>query len=297
MRIVVLTGLSGSGKSYALRALEDIAFYAIDNLPVPLFDQLVELFSEAKGESEKLALVVDARTAAAAGATNPVQSSELNRVPLALERTRVAGHEVDLVFLDAQDDVLVRRYSETRRRHPLSVDGSVREGILAERALLAPLQAQATLQLDTSGMSVHELRRHIQETFKQRGTQSGPQLQVTVMSFGFKHGLPPEADLVFDVRFISNPYFVEDLRPKTGEDREVQTYVLDQEEAQSFLRHLKTMLEFLLPQYEREGKAYLTIALGCTGGRHRSVVLTSQMSDWVLGRDFVVRTVHRDIRR
>lgn len=297
MRIVVLTGMSGSGKSNALRALEDIGFYAIDNLPIPLIDRLVELFTASKGEIEKLALVVDARTAAASPNDSGVQTGELQLVPIALDVSRRAGHEVDLVFLDADDDVLVRRFSETRRRHPLGTDGSVRGGIAAERVLLEPLRSQATTTLDTSKMSVHDLRRNIQQGFRQRGTQAGPLLQVTAMSFGFKHGVPPEADMVLDVRFIPNPYFVENLRPRTGQDRAVADYVLQRDETQAFLGHLISLFDFLIPQYEREGKAYLTIAFGCTGGRHRSVALSIWFADWINQRGLPVRTVHRDLGR
>lgn len=313
MRIVVLTGMSGSGKTNALRALEDVGFYAIDNLPVPLIDRLVELFSASQSEIEKLVLVVDARTAAGSAASRssdlptptpgnnpqtPLPSAgELELVPAALELTRRSGHDVDLVFLDAADDVLVRRFSETRRRHPLGAGGSVRGGIEAERELLAPLRARASLVVDTSAMSVHELRRHVQQAFQQRGTQRGSDLQVTIMSFGFKHGLPAEADLVFDVRFIPNPYFVEELRPKTGEDSAVAAYVLRRDETQGFLDHVRPFLEFLLPHYEREGKAYLTVAFGCTGGRHRSVALAADTGRWLREQGHPARVLHRDLGR
>lgn len=295
MRIVVLTGMSGSGKTNALRALEDVGFYSIDNLPIPLIDRLVELFSATKGEIEKLALVVDARTAPSGGSAS--QTGELELVPVTLDLTRKAGHEVDLVFLDADDEMLVRRFSETRRRHPLGADGSVRGGIEAERLLLEPLRRAATMTVDTSGMSVHDLRRHVQQAFQQRGTQAGPQLRITVMSFGFKHGLPPEADLVFDVRFIPNPYFVEGLRPLTGRDPEVARFVLERPETKGFIERLEALLAFLLPQYEREGKAYLTVALGCTGGRHRSVAIAVEVVKWIERHGLPVRSVHRDVGR
>lgn len=296
MHIVVLSGLSGSGKSNALRALEDVGFYAIDNLPIPLLERLVDLFSGAQSESEKLALVIDARTALGHGSMVPL-SNELDSVPAALEGIKVGGHRVDLVFLDASDEVLVRRFSETRRRHPLSVGGSVREGIAVERQLLATLRAQASMTVRTNGMSVHDLRRHIQDVFLKRTEQTNAQLHIAVMSFGFKHGVPQEADLVFDVRFISNPYFVESLREKTGQEQEVFRYVLDQVEARDFLTRLQDMLSFLLSQYEREGKAYLTIALGCTGGRHRSVVLARSIAEWIGDQGRRVRVSHRDIQR
>lgn len=285
MRIVVLTGMSGSGKTNALRALEDVGFYAIDNLPVPLLTPLVQLFSSSQGEVTRLALVVDART------------SELEEVPIALESIRKAGHVVDLAFLDTEDDVLVRRFSETRRQHPLATDGSVRSGIAAERALLEPLHDASTLALDTSGMSVHDLRRTTQEAFRLEEGDGGARLRVSVLSFGFKYGLPPEADLVFDVRFIPNPYFVEGLRPLTGQDPAVASYVLDRDETRELLARVQELLAFLLPQYEREGKAYLTVAVGCTGGRHRSVAIAGELARWIETRGVTVRPSHRDVGR
>ena len=296
MHIVVLTGLSGSGKSTVLRALEDLGFFAIDNLPIPLLERLFELFSGSQGESEKLALVVDARTAIGHGAVVH-HSHELDSVPKTLHDIKNCGHRVDLVFLDSSDEVLVRRFSETRRRHPLSVDGSVREGIAVERKLLASLRSQSSMTVHTDGMSVHDLRRHIQDVFLQRTSQTSAKLNIAIMSFGFKHGLPQEADLVFDVRFIPNPYFVEHLRRKTGQDSGVADYVLQQTEAKGFLVHLQGLLSFLLPQYENEGKAYLTIALGCTGGRHRSVVLAAQIAEWIEQDGHRVRVLNRDIER
>lgn len=294
MQVVVLTGMSGSGKTNALRALEDAGFYAIDNLPVPLIERVVALFSRAGSEIERLALVIDARTVGSFGQEG---SGDLDVVPAAIETTRAAGHAVDLLFLDAHDDVLVRRFSETRRRHPLGAGGSVRSGIEAERVLLEPLRRVASTAVDTSEMSVHDLRRQVQHAFGHRGEGSEPTLRVTAMSFGFKHGVPVEADLVVDVRFLPNPYFVAELKPLTGLDAGVATYVLDRPESQEFLARLESLLEFLLPQYEREGKAYLTIALGCTGGRHRSVALAVTLSKWLAENGFPGRVVHRDVGR
>lgn len=292
MRIVVLTGMSGSGKTNALRALEDSGYYAIDNLPVPLIERVVELFSGPEGPVERLALVVDARTMGQGEG-----SGDLSFVPQALQRFRDAGHRVELLYLDTLDEVLVRRFSETRRRHPLGADGSVRDGIRTERGLLAHLETSATLRLDTSEMSVHDLRREVQQRYGERGDDDAPQLRVTAMSFGFKHGVPSEADLVLDVRFLPNPYFVPELRPRTGQDPAVSSFVLERDETREFQGHVHRMLEFLLPQYEREGKAYLTIAFGCTGGRHRSVALTVELARWLGERGFPGRVVHRDVGR
>lgn len=300
MRIVVLTGMSGSGKSNALRALEDIGYYCIDNLPIRLLDKLLELFSASSGEVDKLALVIDARSLVApkgGGDTRDLVSpSGLEALPHALETTRHAGHEVSLVFLDSSPEVLARRYSETRRRHPLSADGSVQSGIAVERALLEPLQQAATTRLDTSSMSVHDLKREIQATFAGT-TGTTRQLSVTVLSFGFKHGLPAEADLVLDVRFIPNPYFVEELRPLTGRDEAVARYVLERPEAKTFLERLGPLLEFLVPQYDQEGKAYLTLAIGCTGGRHRSVALAGEIARFLASRGIRAQVRHRDVDR
>lgn len=312
MRIVVLTGMSGSGKTNASRALEDIGFYAIDNLPVPLIDKLVDLFSTGESPIERMVLVVDARTSFGEGGLAH-QHEDLRTVADALEKTRQAGHTVDLVFLDSDDDILVRRFSETRRRHPLSPsedlkpsqpatppsgkEGLVRSGIEAERRLLSPLREAANTILNTSEMSVHDLRRTIKHTFAPDNGFDGSLLSVTAMSFGFKHGVPTEADLVIDVRFLPNPHFVESLKPKTGEDTEVAKYVLEREETKEFLQRFLGLIEYLLPQYEREGKSYLTIAFGCTGGRHRSVALAIELSQWLEGRGFRGRVVHRDVGR
>lgn len=294
MRIVVVTGMSGSGKSTTLHALEDLGFYAIDNLPIRLLDKLVELFGGTTGELEKLALVVDARTSGAM-APRAGGTSDLGMVPDALDFTRQAGHEVEVLFLDASDDVLARRYSETRRRHPLSGDGSVQAGIAAERELLEPLRHAATICIDSTRMSVHELKREIQQAFS--GGAASAQLFVTVVSFGYKHGVPTEADLLFDVRFLPNPYFVDELRPLTGEDEAVARFVLERPETTTFLERLAHLLDFLLPKYQEEGKAYLTIALGCTGGRHRSVALAVRVAAYLTEKGLRVQVRHRDVQR
>ena len=291
MRIVVITGMSGSGKSNALRALEDAGYYAIDNLPIVLLDKLVELFG-ATSELTKVALVVDARTHQ--GPTSNL-TDVLASVPPALQAIRERGHEVDLVFLEASDDVLARRYSETRRRHPLSPDGSVEGGIVMERAMLEPLRQTATTAVDTSGMSVHDLKREMEHAFAQGS--DGRHLSVTVLSFGFKHGVPPQADLMIDVRFLPNPYFVDTLKQQTGNDPDVARYVLERPETEAFLARFLPLLEFLLPRYEAEGKAYLTLAIGCTGGRHRSVAVGNRVAEWIRDRGGRVQVVHRDAAR
>lgn len=309
MRIVVLTGLSGSGKTVALRALEDAGYYAIDNLPIRLLDGLISLFDGGgSADTELLALVVDARTAmlssrsrtpAPADEPDPnleAARAEVELIPPMLEATRNGGHSVQMVFFDTRTEVLERRYSETRRRHPLSSDGSILSGIEAERRLLQPLRQVAQTALDTSEMSVHDLRRAVQHAFDAR-TASDRNLAVSVVSFGFKYGLPPDADLVFDVRFLPNPYFIPELKHLSGCDASVAEYVWGLEETKGFLQHLYPLLDFLLPQYREEGKAHLTLALGCTGGRHRSVALARRVSDWVSERGFRVSVRHRDVDR
>ncbi|MEQ8279190.1 MAG: RNase adapter RapZ [Deltaproteobacteria bacterium] len=290
MQIVVITGMSGSGKTNALRALEDVGYYAIDNLPIRLLDGLVELFSSADRELSKVALVVDSRTA---GATD--EGHALASVPRALEVTRAGGHDVDLVFLEASDAALERRFSETRRRHPLSIDGSVETGIAAERQLLGALAQAATTTIDTTEMSVHDLRRTIQHAFG--GSERMAQLSVTVTSFGFKYGTPSDANLVFDVRFLPNPYFVEGLREQSGKDPEVSKFVLTNEDTVAFLERLLPMVDFLLPRYEKEGKAYVTVAIGCTGGRHRSVAIAERVAEYLAEGGRRVHVRHRDVSR
>lgn len=284
MRVVVVTGVSGSGKSVAIRALEDAGFYAIDNLPIALFDKLLELSGYGAGVIDKLALVIDTR-----------DWTNLKQLPAHVERARREGHEVELVFLDASNASLERRFSETRRRHPL--DGgsaTVAEAIEAERQLLEPLRESASFIIDTSDMSIHQLRKELTRIASAAG--NAVPLALTLRSFGYKNGAPTDSDLVFDVRFIENPHFVDALRPLNGEDEPVKRFVLDRPETQTFLGHLIPMLEFLIPQYEQEGKAYLTIAFGCTGGQHRSVAIASHVAEHLRKQGRAVIARHRDVR-
>ncbi len=263
-QIVVITGMSGSGKSTAIRALEDAGWFCIDNLPAPLLPKVTEL-SAPGGEDKKLAFVIDVR-----------EGRFLIDAPRILDEARRAGHHVEVLFLDSSDDALIRRYSETRRRHPLAGRGGVIEGIARERAALKDLREQAQHLLDTSSTTVHELKKQIQARF---GGENREQLAVTLMSFGFKYGVPSQADLVLDVRFLPNPYFVPELKAFTGRDPKVSAFVLDRPETQEFLAKTADLLKFLLPKYQREGKAYLTVAIGCTGGKHRSVAITSALAE------------------
>jgi len=280
LRIVVITGLSGSGKSTASRALEDMGFFCIDNLPIALLPKLVELCSASLGEYSKIALVMDLR-----------ERDFLKTYREVFARLREEGFQLEILFLDASDEVLVRRYSQTRRSHPLA-DG-VWEGIHKEREMLAELRSMATLVMDTSPHNVHQLEMAIRELFGQRPL--GRRMVLTFISFGYSHGIPQEADLVMDVRFLPNPYFVENLKDLPGTDSRVQDYALGSEEARDFLSRLQRLLEYLLPLYEREGKAYLTVAIGCTGGKHRSVAVSEKMKN-IFEKQFPVRVKHRDLK-
>jgi UPF0042 nucleotide-binding protein len=279
MRIIIVTGVSGAGKSTALRALEDAAFFCVDNLPLPLMNRFVELLSDA-GETEQAAVGVDAREGEFLSSSREVFAA-----------LRKEGHQLEVLFLDADDDVLVRRFSETRRRHPLAGD-DLREGIAREREILRPLREEASAYVDTANLNVHQLKGVIHERYR----RSADVLAVTLLSFGFKHGLPAEADIVLDVRFLPNPYFVEALSASTGEDANVREFVLSNEDAREFLDRSQALLEFVLPRAEREGKAYLTVAVGCTGGRHRSVAVVQELAKR-LPRHHPLTVRHRDLAR
>jgi RNase adapter protein RapZ len=285
-RIVVVTGLSGAGKSTATKALEDLGFFCIDNLPAMLLPKLLELVSHGTSdEVQRLAIVVDAR-----------EARFLDSTPAALEEVRREGHQLEVVFFDCADDVLIRRFSETRRRHPLSPDGSVQEGIAEERRMLAQLRGLADQIVDTTRMNVHELRDAI--TAKFGGPGEDDKLNVTLLSFGFRNGIPPASDLVFDVRFLPNPYFVEGLKPHPGTDPKVAAWVLERMQTQEFLARLESLLLFLIPQYRAEGKSYLTVSIGCTGGRHRSVAVAEELGRRLSEKHRAnVKITHRDVTR
>ncbi len=278
IRILVVTGISGAGKSTALRALEDVGYYCVDNLPLPLLGQFVHLLSETG--KDQAALVIDAREGEFLASFREVIAS-----------LRRAGHTPEVLFLDATDEVLLRRFSETRRRHPLHGD-DLRAGIDHERRVLLPLREDAQAVVDTGNLNVHQLKGVIQERY---GRSLGT-LAVTLLSFGFKHGPAVEADIVLDVRFLPNPYFVEHLSALAGTAESVAHFVLDNPDAQEFLVRITDFLAFYLPRAEREGKAYLTIAIGCTGGRHRSVAVVQDLSSR-LGTRTQITVRHRDLGR
>jgi UPF0042 nucleotide-binding protein len=282
--VVILTGVSGSGKSTALRALEDAGFYCVDNLPILFLEKLLELSGHTAGEVSRIALVVDAR-----------EGRFLADAPRVIQEIRQQGADVEVLFLEASDESLVRRYSETRRRHPLAGEnGTVPDGIAAERRALAALRAIADEVVDTTTLNVHELKRLVTRRF---GTSEGSRLGVTVVSFGFRFGLPTHADLVLDVRFLPNPFFIPELKPHPGTDPRVASFVLDQPDAKAFLERIADLLGFLLPRYRAEGKTYLTIAIGCTGGKHRSVAIAGALAERLEGGGQPVRLWHRDVEK
>ncbi|MBX7196590.1 MAG: RNase adapter RapZ [Sandaracinaceae bacterium] len=282
--------MSGAGRSSALRVLEDLGYYCVDNLPPQLAPELLHLFGgDARSELllggvvQQVGLGIDVRT-----------GSFLESAGELVDRVRGSGHEVEVLFLDCADDTLVRRYSETRRPHPLAPGGDVMEAIARERERLATLRQRATHVIDTSRLSVHELRRVLVEYLGR--SSASPSMRVRVVSFGFKYGLPVDADLVFDVRFLDNPHFVPHLRAQTGLDAPVRDFVLGAAETKELTHDVLTLLEHTLPRYEREGKAYLTVAIGCTGGRHRSVAIAEHIGAALRGsREIAV--VHRDVAR
>ena len=283
MRFVIVTGMSGAGKSTALKMLEDMGYFCVDNLPIPLLPGFVQMLQNTDTEMKKVALGLDVRSGQ--------DLSGLKENLEAMDRDRI-GYEI--LFLDANDAVLVKRYKETRRQHPLSGSGRVDTGIAKEREKILFLKMKATYILDTRKMLTRELRIELEKIFVDG--QSFCNLYITVMSFGFKYGIPQDADLVFDVRFLLNPYYIDTLREKTGNEAEVQDYVMQNDKGRIFLDKLKDMMEFLIPNYILEGKNQLVIAIGCTGGKHRSVTLANALYQ-ILDKEenYGVRIEHRDI--
>ena len=264
MRLVIVTGMSGAGKTTALKMLEDMGYFCVDNLPIPLLTRFVEMFSDPEEKVKKIALGIDVRGGQDFGGLQEVLDE--------MDEKKVS---YEILFLDAQDDVLIKRYKETRRQHPLSGSGRVDTGIAREREKIMFLKIRATYILDTSKMLTRELKLELEKIFVKG--ESFCNLYITVMSFGFKYGIPQDSDLVFDVRFLPNPYYIDELKEKTGNDPEVQDYVMENEKAQVFLDKLTDMVDFLIPNYILEGKNQLVIAIGCTGGKHRSVTLANAL--------------------
>ncbi|MGH7370513.1 MAG: RNase adapter RapZ [Candidatus Methylomirabilales bacterium] len=282
MEFIIVTGMSGAGKSQAIKTLEDLGVFCVDNLPATLIPTVADLCAHSERRVKRVAFVVDVREGEFLG---PLQD--------VLATLRQHGHIIRVLFLEADDQVLLRRFSESRRPHPLAPQGSVLRGISLERERMASLKAEADMVVDTSDLTIHDLRRLVVAAF--RDDRPGSKTAITFVSFGYRHGLPPDADLVIDLRCLPNPHFREELRPLTGRDPKVAKFLLDDHEAQSYLEELLTFLRFALPYYLREGRAYLTIALGCTGGRHRSVSAAEFLAQQLQGDGREVGVRHRDI--
>lgn len=285
MRFVVVTGMSGGGKSTVLKMLEDAGFYCVDNLPVSLIEKFAELISMPNSEISKVALGLDVRS-----------DQSFRDATRVLEQLREKGYQFEILFMDAGDNALIKRYKETRRVHPLAADGRVEDGVKKERWVLKEIKRGADYVIDTSNLLTRELKEELDRIFVENGEYNS--LMVTVMSFGFKHGIPADADLVFDVRFLPNPFYIDELKAKTGNDREVRDYVMSFGEAEEFLEKLTDMVRFLMPNYVKEGKYRLVIAIGCTGGKHRSVTLANELYRRMKDEEkYGIKLFHRDINQ
>ncbi|MET9226598.1 RNase adapter RapZ [Lentzea sp. NPDC003310] len=284
IEVAVVTGLSGAGRSTAAKCLEDLGWFVVDNLPPELIATMVELGAQARGAITRVAVVMDVRSRAF--------TEDLASIIKDLD---ARGYKPRVLFLEATDAVLIRRFEAVRRGHPMQGDGRLQDGIEAERILLTPLKQEADLVVDTSALSIHQLRAKIEDTF---GSEAASRTRVTVLSFGYKYGLPMDADLVMDVRFLPNPFWIPELREQTGLDGEVRNYVLSQEGADEFLDRYHELLRLIGAGYRREGKRYLTLAIGCTGGKHRSVALSEELAARLASEDgTAVKVVHRDLGR
>jgi UPF0042 nucleotide-binding protein len=281
-QLVILTGLSGSGKSTVLKTFEDMGFYCVDNLPVELIPIFAELHAAGEGDFGHAALLVDAR-----------EGAHLSKLPVLLKHLR-DNRPITLVFIEAGEDALLRRYSETRRPHPFGKELSVRESVRHERKLMDPIRKLADVVVDTSKFNVHELRHFVNQRFK--SAEKKPML-VSVVSFGYRYGVPTDADLVFDVRFLPNPHFVPRLRKYTGLDPKVRKYIQSFAQTGQFLKRIESLLVYLIPHYIGEGKSYLTIAFGCTGGRHRSVMMSEWLEKALKSHGYTAKVTHRDIEK
>jgi len=281
-QLVILTGLSGSGKSTVLKAFEDMGFYCVDNLPVELIPIFAELHAAGDGDFSRAALLVDAR-----------EGQQLQKLPGLLKHLR-REHAISLVYIEANDEALLRRYSETRRPHPFGKDYSVRESLQYERKLMEPIRTLAEVVIDSSRFNVHELRNFITRRFK--NPERHPML-ISLVSFGYKFGIPNDADLIFDVRFLPNPHFVPRLRRFSGKDAAVRRFIRSFPQTGEFLRRMEGLLGYLMPHYIEEGKSYLTIAFGCTGGKHRSVMLAEEIKKGLEKKKYATKVFHRDIEK
>jgi len=278
---LIITGLSGSGKSTVMRALEDAGFHCIDNLPPVLMPGFLELCTASSAEITKIAMVMDVR-----------ERSFLKEYPAIFRALKEQGQKLTILFLESTDEVLVRRYNETRRQHPLAEQGTVLEGIHQEREMLSGLRMLADEIIDTSNLSIHQLRNMISDLFRTAGQRK---MHIILTSFGYKYGVPADADLVIDVRFLPNPFFISELRDLSGNDSAVCDYVMNNEVAGKFRDKFFDLVTFLAPLYEQEGKSYLTICVGCTGGRHRSIAVINSLQNFLSEKGYQVRVIHRDL--
>ena len=284
LKIVVITGLSGSGKSTAITAFEDAGFYCVDNMPVALLPKFLELPVESASEISGLAFVMDLR-----------ERGFLGKYEAVFDALRQKGYHFEILFLEADDEVLIRRYSQTRRHHPLSRGKGIPEGIRAEREQLKAVKGTADQVIDTSRYTVHELKALISDMAWE--PRKRVPMRINILSFGFKYGIPKDADLIMDVRFLANPYFIPELKPLDGTAPAIQAYVLSQKEGRTFMAKYQDLIDYLIPLYEKEGKAYLTVAIGCTGGRHRSVAVACSVFDHISTPKRWVDLTHRDIEK
>ena len=279
--LVIISGLSGSGKSTAVHMLEDMDYYCVDNIPPTLLPTFIELCENTEKEITKVALVIDIR-----------ERVSFDSAPEIIKEFKKKGYPVDMIFLESSDATLIKRYKETRRKHPLSDDGNILEGISKERKMLVELKELSNYTIDTSELNVHQLSEIIKNKFNKANSQN---ILLNIISFGFKHGIPNDADMIFDVRFLPNPHFVEGLKYLNGTDEEVLDYIMNKEQSIEFIEKITEFLEYLIPNYEKEGKSYLTIAIGCTGGKHRSVAITDKVAEHF--NDLSPLTRHRDISK
>ncbi|MDA0712869.1 MAG: RNase adapter RapZ [bacterium] len=282
-QILIISGLSGAGKSTYVKALEDLDFFVVDNLPVELLERSINLLDEFKQKSTRLAFVVDAR-----------ELNFLKALPKTWARIKKLDYQLQLLFFDCSDEILIQRYKETRRKHPLERGGGIRDGIKLERKILGEIKSLADEIIVTDKLNVHDLKGIAQKRFSQ---PNEPSTIITLLSFGFKNGVPTELDLCFDSRFIDNPFFDKNLRPLTGLDKKVSAFVFSTQIAKNFLKHLIDFLNFLVPLYQKEGKSYITVAIGCTGGQHRSVALVEALAKKIHYDNIILRTEHRDINK
>ena len=304
IRVILISGLSGSGKTTAIKALEDIGFYCVDNLPILLLPKFIELCEQSGGKIPKVAVVEDIRGIVSYPSWQESEAAKEGKDFLedsrrVIQTLQKEGYSIEILFLESSDPILMRRFSETRRQHPLAVGGSIGEGIRLEREWLQEIRDMANQVIDTSHFNVHQLKERIQK-YAQEESSSG-QMTVTLVSFGYSFGIPFEVDLLLDVRFLPNPYFIEELKRLNGEDPKVAEYILQWEETKEFLRRVQEFIRFLLPLYIRERKTHLTIAVGCTGGRHRSIVIVNRLAemlrDEVMKRGLFLSVRHRDAEK